>query len=121
MAGVLLRHEDIDHLSFLSSKEKDKLKMVIDTLANNRKRESAPPAPEGGISLRAASRKYGIPNQTLSRWVKKGLIPTITRTRNELYADELALAEQAAEYLKNPGRGKWTIKKVADENRNNNK
>lgn len=77
---------------------------------NGHKREPKPPPPEGGISLRAAERKYGVKHATLSIWTRKGYLPIILRTKNELYIDEAILAELANIFKQNPGRGKWTIK-----------
>ncbi len=45
---------------------------MLNELREKRKREPAPAPPSGSISLRAAERKYGVPNQTLSRWVQRG-------------------------------------------------
>jgi len=77
---------------------------------NNHKRQPRLPPPEGGICLRQASRKYGVPNPTLSIWVKKGYIPILLRTKNELYVDESKLAELIRLYLTSPGQGKNTLK-----------
>ena len=74
----------------------------------NHKRQPMPPAPEGGISLSGAGRKYGIPKGTLSRWCKKHNIPVLLRTTRELYVDEIRLAQLITEYQKDPGRGKRT-------------
>lgn len=67
-------------------------------------------APEGGISLSAARRKYKIPQPTISRWVSRGYIPVLVRTNKELYIDEDAIARLAGVYHQNPGQGKRTIK-----------
>jgi len=80
--------------------------------SENHKRQPKPPAPEGGISLGAAARKYKIPNQTISRWVKRGLISFILETRNEKYINEAEFAELAKRYKQNPGQGKWTIRQA---------
>lgn len=77
---------------------------------NNYKRQPKPLVPEGGICLRAAERKYGISNRTLSGWVKKGYIPILLRTKNELYVDENKLGEVVSLYKTSPGQGKLTIK-----------
>jgi len=61
------------------------------------------------ITLREAERRYGILNSTLCRWVQKGYIPIVLRTKNELFVDEPVLAELAEAYKKNPGQGKKTI------------
>jgi len=71
-----------------------------------------PQGPEGSISLRAASRKYGIHSATLSRWRKKHSIPIILRTSNEMFVDEKRLLEVINIYKSNPGQGKKTITKI---------
>lgn len=55
------------------------------------KRQPKPPAPEGGISLREAGRKYGLHHTTLLKWVKKGILPVLKRTPNWLYVDEATI------------------------------
>ena len=55
------------------------------------KRLPRPPAPEGGISLRAAARKYGVHHTTILKWVKKGILPVLKRTPNWLYVDEATI------------------------------
>lgn len=85
------------------------VKQII-TDRNNNRRKPKPSPPEGSISILAASRKYDIPHGTISRWVKKGLIPILLETRNWLYVDEVKLAEVIQRYKQNPGQGKKTIK-----------
>ncbi len=68
------------------------------------------PAPTGGISIRGASRKYGVDHSTISRWAKKGYITVLLRTDYETYIDESNAANVIAEYKKDPGRGKYTLK-----------
>jgi hypothetical protein len=87
-------------------------KVVLATVIEDRqnhKRQPKPEPPEGGISLRAAERKYGIPNGTLCRWAKRGFIPILLRTKNWLYVDEAKLVEVIQRYKQNPGQGKKTI------------
>lgn len=81
--------------------------------ADNNKRQPKPPPPEGGISIRAAGRKYGIAPRTISGWVQRGLIPILLVTRNEKYIDETILAKIVQEYKKAPGQGKFTIRRIA--------
>lgn len=83
----------------------DKLGREINNLPT---REPKPPAPEGGISLRVASKKYGICHQTLSSWRKKGIIKTLLETANEIYVDEVSVSTISSLYKQNPGRGKRT-------------
>jgi hypothetical protein len=54
----------------------------------SRRRQPAPPPPTGGISLRAAGRKYNIDYRTISRWVKRGLIIVLLETRNCKYISD---------------------------------
>lgn len=91
---------------------RDMTKAVLETVLEDRQEKKRLPAPEppaGGISLRAASRKYGIANQTLSRWVKRGMVSVILRTENWLYVDEGKLGELIERYRQNPGQGKRTL------------
>jgi len=73
------------------------------------KRNGKQPPPEGGISLREAERKYGILQSTISRWVKRGGIPILLRSKNWLYVDEQVLAEIIEKYKQRSGQGKRTI------------
>jgi len=71
-------------------------------------RQSSPPPPDGGISISGASRTFGIPHPTISRWASKGLIAIILRTRKEVYISYEDAARVVADYKLNPGRGKRT-------------
>lgn len=98
---------------------KELAKMVLETVLEerqNHRRQPKPPAPEGGISIRAASRQYEIPHPTLSRWVKKGYIPILLRTKNELYISEDKVVELVSRYKLAPGQGKYTLKKLSHTN-----
>jgi hypothetical protein len=64
---------------------------AVERLRKLTKRQPKPTAPEGGISLREASRKYEIPIATLSYWVTKNNISVLKRTPNWLYIDESSL------------------------------
>lgn len=72
--------------------------------------------PEGGISMRAGAKKYGVGHSTISRWVKRGHIPIIATVSNKKFVDEIKLAELATKYKIDPGKGKWTINKDMKEN-----
>jgi hypothetical protein len=63
------------------------------------------------ISISAGARKYGIPNQTICRWVQKGYIQTLGQLSNKKMIDEADLAYCAQFYKTNPGQGKWTFTK----------
>lgn len=86
-------------------------KVIQQIIANksNHKRELKPPAPVGGIAIRSAARIYKIHSATISRWVTRGLIPILLRTKNEVYIDESVIKEIAKRYKASPGRGKRTI------------
>jgi len=64
---------------------------------NKNHRHPRDPAPEGSISLRAAARKYGIPQPTISYWCKTGKIIILKKTVNWTYIDEKGLVK----YLNN--------------------
>lgn len=74
-----------------------------------RRREPAPPPPDGGISIRGAERKYKINSQTISNWVKRGIVPVLLRTKNEVYISEKDIASIAVKFPHARGRGKRTI------------
>jgi len=73
------------------------------------KRQPRTPAPEGGIHLSAASKRYHINHGTISRWARKGLVPVLLVTKNETYIDEEALDKVIRQYRQNPGQGKRTL------------
>ena len=75
----------------------------------SRRQSPTPPPPEGGISIRAAGKKYKIPFQTISQWVQKGVIKPLLRTKNELYISESDIAQIATKYKQSHGRGKRAI------------
>jgi hypothetical protein len=81
------------------------------------KRHPAPPPPEGGISLSDAERKYGIPNETISRWVKRGWLLVLKRTKSKVYVAETEIIKLASIYKKDGGRGSWAIKKMMESPR----
>jgi predicted site-specific integrase-resolvase len=61
-----------------------------------------------GIGLREASRKYGVPDSTLSHWVRAGLIRKIQERQKRgqpLLLYEADVKQLAAKYK--PGRSRW--------------
>ena len=58
------------------------------------------------IHMGDASRKYGIPHPTLSRWAKKGFIPVLGKDGQKTLLDEGYVAYCATVYKNNPGQGK---------------
>ncbi len=81
-------------------------------MAKKRQRPERQPAPEGGISIREAERKYSISKSTISTWVSKGYVPVLLRTKNWVYIDETVFSKLVDEYRKDPGRGKKTVKLI---------
>lgn len=116
MLRAVIREDKLDEESEKLSKStgipKEDIKVVMTAYLaekHNNKRQPPVPAPEGGISLRAAARKYRMDNGTLSRWVQKGYIPILLRTKNEVYIDEDKVAEVIKLYKTAPGQGKKTV------------
>ncbi|MBN2076587.1 MAG: hypothetical protein JW762_13645 [Dehalococcoidales bacterium] len=93
----------------LNEKDVEKVFAYAMVRVENNRRKPAPACPKGGISQSAASRKYGIKQVNISRWVSKGYIPVLLRTNREVYIAEDKLAEIARHYLNDPGQGKRTI------------
>ena len=93
----------------LPTEDVEKVVRQIIVKRNNNQRQPKLPPPEGGISIRAAGRKYGLAPRTISGWVKRGLVPILLRTSNWLYVDEAKLAEVIQKYKQAPGQGKKTI------------
>lgn len=91
-------------------KESKSPEEAIKKLRSLPKRKPAPSPPIGGIGIRAASRKYGIPNRTISRWVQQGFIPILLETRNNKYINEQITTEIIAIYKSIKGRR--TIRKA---------
>jgi hypothetical protein len=87
--------------------------MKLDSLP---KRQQSPAPPAGGISIRAASRKYKIQSSTISRWVKRGILKPILKTKNELYIFETDIFIISQKYNQSRGRGKREI--IKDFKRN---
>lgn len=67
---------------------------ILEAMKPNRRKDGHS-TPKGGISLRAAARKYGIPYTTLWRRVKAGIksgeIRILAETKNWLYVEETGL------------------------------
>ena len=84
-----------------------------------RKRHTRQPAPEGGISICAAAKKYDIAAQTIHRWVKAEYIPVLKKTDYESFIDEARLAEIVKVYNSDPGHGTWVVKRFIEQQKNN--
>lgn len=61
-----------------------------------------------GIGIREAGRKYGIPNPSIVRWVKRGLIAIIGKEGSQkVLIDEADIAYCAEIYHQDSGQGRW--------------
>jgi hypothetical protein len=103
-----MRNDEILKLEYMLDNGFDK-QTIIESLKPRQTNHQD--APAGGISLRAAERKYKVSNRTISNWVKAGYIPVLLRTKKQLYVDEAKLAEIANYHIRHGGRGKWSILK----------
>jgi predicted site-specific integrase-resolvase len=59
------------------------------------------------IWLNEASRRYKIPQQTITRWVQKGILQRVSETGHRVYVDEAAMAYCAEVYHLRRGQGRW--------------
>ncbi|GAP10190.1 hypothetical protein BECAL_01352 [Bellilinea caldifistulae] len=59
------------------------------------------------IWISEAERKYGVPNPTVSVWVKRGLIKVLGYEKNRKLIDEADVAYCAEIYNQRRGQGKW--------------
>lgn len=58
------------------------------------------------IGIGEAGRKYGIAQQTISRWKDKGLIKVIGQEGQKIFIDEQDIAFMADWYKQKPGKGR---------------
>ncbi len=63
------------------------------------------------IWIGEAERRYGIPNPTISVWVKRGLIKVLGHEKNRKLIDEADIAYCAEIYNQRKGQGKWLFDK----------
>lgn len=64
------------------------------------------------ISLAAAGRKYGVPYQTISRWLKRGMIELLGYGPDKrVYVDEADVAYMTEIFKQRGGQGKWVFDK----------
>jgi predicted site-specific integrase-resolvase len=59
------------------------------------------------IGIGEGGRKYGIPQPTISRWVRRGLIKRLSQSGQKILIDEADLAYCSEIYKTNRGSGKW--------------
>lgn len=88
-------------------------KEMVKKLTTLPKRQPAPPPPPGGISLREASRRHGIPDRSIGRWVKQGLIPILKTTRNEVYIDGDYFAKLVKKYKAHTGSKRRSMRLIS--------
>lgn len=63
------------------------------------------------IGVREASRKYNIPDPSISRWAKAGLIRRLGQAGRKVHLDEQDVAYCAEIYHQNKGgQGKWLFR-----------
>lgn len=62
------------------------------------------------ITIREASRQFGIPARTISRWAQKDDITTLRRTKREVYVDKADVAYAAEIRRQKPGAGRWLFR-----------
>ena len=60
------------------------------------------------LGIGEAARKYGLKQQTVSRWIQKGLIKILSKQGQKVFIDEADIAYQAAIYNEHPGQGRRT-------------
>lgn len=61
------------------------------------------------IHIGEASRKYNIPNPTITRWKHKGFIKVIGTDGQKILLDESYVAYCAHVYHQSPGAGRWAF------------
>jgi len=82
----------------VKTKDVERVLKAVELRIENGRRKPKTPPPKDGISLRKASKKYDIPDRTIGRWAKRGLVPILLATKNEVYIDEIAFANIAKTY-----------------------
>ncbi len=116
----------VSYERLLEIAERKGIKSVLEQLepeivAEREKRKRIPrtPAPPGGISIRAASRKYKIPDITIRRWIQRGYISVIpTESKWEKFITEEHIIPLAKAYKSDPRRGSWAVKRYVEGNLN---
>jgi predicted site-specific integrase-resolvase len=89
--GVLVRESDMDRIPREERPEYKRFAHLIGVQ----------------IGIGEGGRKYGIPQQTISRWVKRGIIKRLSQAGQKILIDEADLAYCSEIQRSNPGQGKW--------------
>jgi hypothetical protein len=63
------------------------------------------------IGISEAGRKYNVPQQTISRWTKRGWIKVLGREGRKTLINEQDVAFYAHHYNLAPGQGRWAFTK----------
>jgi len=63
------------------------------------------------IHIGEASRKYDIPNPTITRWKHKGFLKVLGTDGQKILLDESYVAYCAYVYCQSPGSGRWAFTK----------
>lgn len=72
-----------------------------------------PILPRTPITTRDAARRYGLNHATLARWARRGLVVILAPAKgpgHPQYLDEASVERLSKLYLKDPGRGKRTVR-----------
>ena len=89
--GVLVRESDVNHIP---REDRPEYKQYANLVGVQ-------------IGIGEGGRKYGIPQQTISRWVQRGYIKRLSQAGQKILIDEADLAYCSLVYKSNPGSGKW--------------
>lgn len=109
-----MRRSELEKLERLLKTGKSDIE-IIKELEPRRRNGNGRDVPEGGISLRAASRKYGIPLSTLAYRRQKGWIKTIKVTDNEVYVCESDIVKIEKALSDNIRRGSKEITRYLEK------
>jgi hypothetical protein len=71
-------------------------------------------AKDKGILIEQASQLYGMPAQSIARWVDMGLIPVVSRSKKGVYLDREAIAAAAPIYNEAKERGVQPVRLLKD-------
>jgi len=89
---------------------------VIDLLERElREKEKTFPPPGTPVSLSEAERRYGLLQETIGRWCRKGYIRVLQKPvarGAEKLVDEHDVARCAAIFARRRGRGSWIMRQV---------
>lgn len=102
--------ENVDHCI-------DQFLEAIEVDMKKGRRKTRQPAPEGGISISAASCKYNIATSTITQWMKAGWIKIMRRDPNWTYIQESEIKEIAGVHHSTGGHGTRAISRYIKNKR----